>query len=104
MKHTRVDWCPGNGTRYDCTITKFLDSDGRAVLLTWLRKGGSGGTAFLTHTWSTVSLGYLCEKMDVNEADGAALLGLLKQHGVDVYMPEGYDEKGCMVALCGVNE
>jgi hypothetical protein len=97
MSARSIIWEPGNATRYDCIVAQVEDSQGEpCVLLTWLKNAGSGGPSVLITPWSVVSLGYLCEKMEVGEADGAALLALLKQRcGVDVYMPQGYDENGC---------
>lgn len=94
-----IIWQPGNGTRYDCIVASVENSQGEpCVLLTWLKNAGSGGPSVLITPWSMVSLGYLCEKMEVNAADGAALLAMLKQKcGVEVMMPHGFDDNGCRI-------
>jgi len=101
MLNRAINWEPGNGTRYECLVSTVDDTEGEpGVLLVWLKRGGSGGPAMVVRPWSTVSLGYIMEKMLVNEADGAALLALLKQEcGIPVYMPERYDDNGCRAKL-----
>ena len=92
-----IEWEPGNCTRYACVVASVKDGQGEpCVLLSWLKNGDGGGPSILIRPWSTVSIDYLMEKMEVGEADGAALLALLEQEcGVDVYMPEGYTTNGC---------
>ena len=97
VKSRFIEWEPGNCTRYACVLATVKDRQGEpCVLLSWLKNGDAGGPSILLRPWSTVSLGYLMEKMGVNEADGAALLALLERKcGVNVYMPVGYDANGC---------
>ncbi len=94
-----IEWEPGNCTRYACMVVTVEDKQGvPCVLLSWLKNGDGGGPSILIRPWSTLSLGYLMEKMEVGEADGAALLALLEQKcGLAVYMPNGYDANGCRV-------
>ena len=92
-----VDWCPGNATRYRCVLAEVEEPNGtRAVLLTWLKRGDTGGPSFLAREGQCPDAGYFMEKTDCNEADTAALLALLKHEcGCEVYMPGGFDEFGC---------
>jgi len=99
-----VIWEPGNGTRYGCILSdkvSFEDDCDFGSMIAWMRNGGSGGTVMAVRAYQTVDIGYIMEKMHVNEADGAALLALLKKKlGVSVHMPESYDENGCRVCTC----
>jgi hypothetical protein len=99
VKARSIIWEPGNCTRYDCIVASVEDSRGEpCVLLTWLKNAGSGGPSVLITPWSVVSVDYICEKMEINVTDGAALLAMLKQKcGVEVHMPHGYDDNGCRI-------
>jgi hypothetical protein len=92
-----VDWCPGNATRYRCVLVRVEEPNGtQGVLLTWLKYNDTGGPSFLAREGQCPDVCYFAEKTGLNEADSAALLALLKHEaGVSVYMPEGYDDKGC---------
>ena len=74
------DFQPGNATRYDLLYGRL--PDGR-LLLCWLSKGGSGGTAFRFHPDSFIASDYLSEKMGCNEADADALTAFLRSKGHD---------------------
>jgi len=92
----RVDWQPGNGSRYDILYGEYINADGKPMFfVTWLRLGGSGGS---TLSWDGLTLlhwSYLSEKMKVNEADAAGILSYLKKiRGHTVAMPEGFDDMG----------
>jgi len=92
----RVDWQPGNGSRYDILYGEYINADGKPMFfVTWLRLGGSGGS---TLSWDGLTLlhwSYLSEKMKVNEADAAGILSYLKKiHGHTVAMPEDFNDNG----------
>lgn len=93
-----VDWCPGNATRYRCILVEHPKepNGARGVLLTWLKRGDTGGPSFLAREGQCHDAGYFMEKTGCNEADCAALLALLRHAcGCEVYMPRGYNEYGC---------
>ena len=90
----RVDWEPGNNTRYDMLYGEYLDAQGKPMFfVTWLRLGGSGGT---TLSWSGGHLhwSYVTEKMQVNSADAAGIMAYLKTQGHEVSIHEDYDDNG----------
>ncbi len=100
-----IEWCPGNGTRYGCIVSDKVHFEADCdfgVMVAWMRYGDSGGTALALRAHQAVDIGYIMEKMDVNEADGAALLALLQHKlGVRIHMPEGYNKNGCARCACG---
>lgn len=77
-------WEPGNGTRYEL----FYGRVENTTLITWMRRGGSGGMAMAFSHNSYVHYTYLSEKMDVNAADAAGILKFLEKMGHDVGYPE----------------
>jgi len=90
MNVERIDWQPGNGTRYD--IVYAQDSRGR-VYFTWLQYGGSGGTTFSFTPGTYVHYSYLMEKMSIPSrmtGDAAGLLAFLHTKGHDVGMPSDW--------------
>jgi len=90
----RVDWQPGNGTRYDLIYGEYLDARAKPMFfITWLQSAGSGG---VTLSWSGDALhwSYVCEKMGLNIANAAGIMAYLKTQGHDVMMPEDYNDNG----------
>ena len=81
----RIEWCPGNGTRYD--IFYAVDESGR-VYFTWLFSGRSGGTTLSFDPGIYIHYSYLMEKMNLKrEGDAAGLLAFLHSRGYNVGMP-----------------
>lgn len=91
---TRTEYCPGNGTRYDLI---YGHTDSGDFVLVWLHKSGTGGSAFVFDPGDFPFLHwtYFMEKTGLHKADAAALLSFLSEHtGVEVGMPEGFDDGG----------
>ena len=85
----QVIWEPGNGSRYDLLYGK--DNSRGRYILAWMRSGGSGGTCIVWSAQSYLHYSYLCEKLNVNDADAAGIMTFLASKGHDVGFPEGYD-------------
>lgn len=82
---------PGNGTRYDLL---FGRGDER-LLLVWLTRGGSGGNAFYWTGYNLLHWTHLAKKLNTGtRADIAALLSFLSQFGIDVGLPENFENTG----------
>jgi hypothetical protein len=89
MNVERIDWQPGNGTRYDIV---YAEDDKGRIHFTWLYRGGSGGSTFSFEPGGYVHHGYLMEKMDLRSmGDAAGLLAFLHTKGHSVGMPSGWD-------------
>ena len=90
----RVDWEPGNSTRYDLMYGEYLDAKGKPMFfITWLRLGGSGGTT-LSWRGDGRHWSYVCEKMSINMANAAGIMAYLKTQGHEVMMPEDFNDNG----------
>lgn len=90
----RTQYQPGNGTNYDLM---FGPVEGNGYLLVWLRRGGSGGTAFRFDGDMFIAAGYLAEKMDISDylmGDAYALCAFLKARGFRAEVGRRYDENG----------
>ena len=87
-----IDYQPGNGTRYPVYLGQ-TDKGNWIITLMW--SSGSGGTAF-KFSGAPIHYSYIIEKLKLNfVADAAALLALIhKETGIEVYMPDGFNEKG----------
>jgi len=85
----RYEWCPGNGTRYDLIYGHV----GTKCMITWMHKGGSGGTAMLFSQFLHYT--YVQEKMQINIADAAGILKFLEHKGHEVGYPEGSMYERC---------
>jgi hypothetical protein len=84
----RVNWEPGNGTRYNIV---YAEHDGW-VYFTWLWRGGSGGNTFAFRPGGYIHYNYLSEKMNLSRVgDAAGLLTFLHTKGHDVGMPPGWE-------------
>lgn len=85
-----IDWQPGNGTRYEVYL--FLTYE--RILISWWNKG-DGGRTMIKDTLNMFHYSYMLEKMNIGEADAAALLALFAQEtGIETVLPPGYDENG----------
>lgn len=90
---SRFEWMPGNGTRYDLLFGRTEYDD--RLLLVWLHRGGSGGAAFHWSGDIYLHWTYMAEKMSWhNQADVAAMLAFLADFGIEVGMPESFNEEG----------
>lgn len=83
----RFDWQPGNGTRYDLVCAQV----GNRTLITWLNKGGSGGTSMLFSEFLHYS--YMVEKMGIGIADAIGIMMFLETRGHKVGYPASPDFK-----------
>jgi len=81
---------PGNGTRYDLLFGRADEH----LLLVWLHRGGSGGSALHWSGNNFLHWTYLAEKLNAGRADIAALLSFLSQFGIDVGLPENFENTG----------
>jgi hypothetical protein len=90
MSHTRYDWQPGNGTRYDLCYGPM----GKKTLLTWLRHGGSGGPSIAFFGYLHYS--YMMEKMNVGIADAVGILKFLEKMGHEVGYPNHLNYDTCI--------
>ena len=86
----RYEWCPGNGTRYDLVYNHV----GEKTMITWLNRGGSGGTTMLFSHFLHHS--YIQEKMKVNVADAVGILKFLERKGHSVGYPDGIVYEQCI--------
>ncbi len=76
------DWQPGNGTRYDL----YYGKSGPKAFVSWMRRGGSGGTAMaFTHY---LHYSYAMEKLEINIADAVGILKFLEEMGHNVGYPD----------------
>jgi hypothetical protein len=89
---TFARWEPGNATGYDLCLVFDYKGDGYA-LFSWTNRH-KGGACMRVDPREFTSLDYLMEKMGVNEADGAALLGWLRSVGIHAEAVDGYSATG----------
>ena len=75
LKMNRKFYEPGNGTRYDLIWDWFPGYNGKdhVLMVTWMKRGGSGGVSMVVGEGSFAHETYVSEKMDVGEADAKAL-------------------------------
>ena len=101
-----VVWQPGNGTRYEVVFTSLESSDPEAVLMSWFSsRGGKCMSIRVDDMVGELMFTYVCEKLDVNEADGAALMALISRFTPRVcVLPAGYDQYGCYSHKPGEDE
>ncbi len=85
----RYEWCPGNGTRYDL----IYDQVGNKTMITWMLRGGSGGTTMLFSHFLHHS--YVQEKLQVGVADAVGILKFLEHKGHEVGYPDGIVYERC---------
>ena len=83
----RFTWEPGNGSRYDLVYGPLPGTN--KFLLSWLLRGGSGGTCIVWNGADFLHHGYLEEKMDIVVSDAHAILLFIHSKGHDVGFPEG---------------
>ena len=81
MSVTQFGWEPGNATHY-----AFIVSDmGQGVMfLSWMHRGGSGGSTIKFKVGEYVSVDRVMEKMDTNEGDACAILGFMNKMGAEI--------------------
>ena len=90
----RIQYQPGNGTNYDLMYGKV---EGNGYLLVWLKRGGSGGSAFRFDGDYFIAAGYLMEKMDLPSrlmGDVHALCAFLNAQGHTAEVAGDFDENG----------
>ena len=75
LKMNRKFYEPGNGTRYDLIWgwVPGYNGKGHVLMVTWMKRGGSGGVSMVVGEGSFAHETYVSEKMDVGEADAKAL-------------------------------
>jgi hypothetical protein len=91
----RYQYQPGNGTNYD--IMYGDNGPGRGYLFVWLKRGGSGGSAFRFDGGCFIHSGYLMEKMDLPErlmGDVWALCAFLNAQGHQAEVGGYFDGNG----------
>ena len=90
----RIQYQPGNGTNYDL----MYGTVGNGYLLVWLKRGGSGGSAFrFDGGVGYIAAGYLREKMDLPErlmGDVYALCAFLNAQGHTAEVGGNFDNNG----------
>ena len=96
MQLKRYDFQPGNGSRYDIMYGHNLNTG--EVLLVWLSRGGSGGSAFRFNAGGNnyIAAGYLAEKMDLRNwmGDAYALCAFLTARGHIAETTDEFDSHG----------
>ena len=101
-----VVWQPGNGTRYEVVVTPLEASEPEAVMISWHNHhGGRCMSLRVDDKVGELMFTYVCEKLGVNVADGAALTALLSRVTPRVcVLPAGYDKYGCFERKAGEDE
>lgn len=66
------DWQPGNGTRYQLTVTQV----GEHTLFAWVNHG-----SMFVYPGELPHPRYVCEKMRINEADAEGVIAWLRSLG-----------------------
>ncbi len=90
----RIQFQPGNGANYDLMYGKVKDN---GYLLVWLKRGGSGGSAFrFSGGNGYIASGYLAEKMDLcnRMGDVYALCAFLNTQGHTAEVGGNFDSNG----------
>ena len=81
MSVTQYGWEPGNATRYDIVVS---DMGQGVMFLSWMHRGGSGGSTIKFGVGEYVSVDRVMEKMDTCEGDACAILGFMHRIGARV--------------------
>ena len=81
MSVTQYGWEPGNATRYDIVVS---DMGQGVMFLSWMHRGGSGGSTIKFGVGEYVSVDRVMEKMDTRESDAYAILGFMHRIGARV--------------------
>ena len=81
MSVTQYGWEPGNATCYDIVVS---DMGQGVMFLSWMHRGGSGGSTIKFGVGEYVSVDRVMEKMDTCEGDACAILGFMHRIGAKV--------------------
>ena len=88
-------YAPGNGTAYKMLIAEEEEK----LHLTWYRYSSSG-VAMQVPKDGFIHYTYIYEKLSCGAGDAAPLLAFLnKTYGIQVGMPEGFDENGLFTGI-----
>ena len=81
MSVTQFGWEPGNATHYDFIVSEMGQ---KVVFLSWMHRGGSGGSTIKFKVGEYVSVDRVMEKMDTREGDAYAILGFMQRIGAEI--------------------